>query len=172
MKKAITALSLVAALFTASSVPAASVAPAAPEPPAACAALMADFAEKLKKAVAGLVPTPNVGAVSPLVGDLLGLIEAMQNAGCLPAPPVTAPGAPAPGKAAEHTAPANECLSAVLKLISSVAALGGAIFSPQPDPAKVKELLTALLKSANELLEKCGLQAPPGGLPPLPAGTG
>ncbi|WP_329789403.1 hypothetical protein V1227_34525 [Lentzea sp. DG1S-22] len=180
MRKTITALSLVAALVTASAVPAASSSPAAPEVPAACAALVHDFADKLKKAVSSLAPTPDVAAVTPLIGDLLGLVTAMQNAGCLPTPPVSAPGAPAPARTAEQTAPADQCLPAVLDLIAAVAALGGTILgagATPPDAAKVTELMNAVLKAAKELLGKCGLPVPPGGLPaspgaPVPAEKG
>jgi len=172
VKKTITALSLVAALFTASTVPAASVTPAAPEPPAACTALVADLAAKVKKVVESLVPVPNAGAVPPLVGDLLAIVTAMQNAGCLPKPPVSAPSVPAPVTARAYEGPADQCLAAVLDLISSVAGLGGAVLGAaagaQPDPAKVTELVKGLLKNADDLLPKCGLPAPPGGMPALP----
>ncbi|HEX7302471.1 hypothetical protein, partial [Lentzea sp.] len=114
MKKTIAAFSLVAALFTASSVPAASAAPAAPQLPAACAGLVQDLAAKLKKTVGSLVPVPNVGAVTPMIGDLLGLVAAMQGAGCLPMPPVSAPGVPLPAKALEYAGPTDVCLPVVL----------------------------------------------------------
>ncbi|ANZ38187.1 hypothetical protein BBK82_21095 [Lentzea guizhouensis] len=139
---------------------------------------MTDLAEKLKKAVAGLVPVPDVGAVTPLIGDMLGIVTAMQSAGCLPTPPVSAPSVPAPVTAMAYEGPADQCLSAVLNLISSIAGLGGAVLGAaagaQPDVAKLTELLKGLLKNANDLLTKCGLPAPPGGMPalagaPLPA---
>ncbi|MFD9703715.1 hypothetical protein [Lentzea sp. NPDC059081] len=171
MKKTIAALSLVAALFTASSVPAASAAPAAPQLPAACAGLVQDLAGKLKKTVTGLLPLPNVGAVTPLVGDLLGLVTAMQNSGCLPTPPVSVP-VPLPVKAADYVGPVDKCLPVVLNLISSVAGLGGTVLGAVggglPDVGKLTTLLTTLLKTVTDLLTKCGLPAPPGGLPTLP----
>ena len=171
MKKAITALSLVAALFTSSSVPATSASPAAPEPPAACAGLVQDFAAKLKQAVGALVPTPDVAAVKPLIGDLLVLLTAMQNAGCVPAPPVSPPSAPSPAKAFESAAAPEECLAAVLNVISGVAGLGGAVLGGA-DAAKITELLKALLQTVNDTLGKCGLPVPPGGMPAMPPAAG
>jgi hypothetical protein len=171
VKKTITALSLVAALFTASTIPAASASPAAPELPAACAGLVTDFAAKLKKAVASLVPVPNVEAVKPLIGDLLGLVTALQNAGCLPTPPVSAPGVPLPARAAEYTGPADQCLPVVLNLIAAIAGLGGTVLGAAggpPDVAKITAMLTTVLDTVKDLLGKCGLPAPPGGLPALP----
>ena len=166
MRKTITALSLVAALFAASTVPAASVTPAEPDPPAACKTLAADLAAKLKQTIGSLVPAPDVNALKPLIGDLLAIVAAMQKAGCLPALPVSAPAAPLPAKAA-YAAPADECLSAVLNLISGVAGLGGAVLAAA-DAAKITELLKALLATADDLLDKCDLPAPPGGMPPAP----
>jgi len=171
VKKAITALSLVAALFTSSSVPATSASPAAPEPPAACAGLVQDFAAKLKQAVGALVPTPDVAAVKPLIGDLLVLLTAMQNAGCVPAPPVSPPSAPSPAKAFESSAAPEECLAAVLNVISGVAGLGGAVLGGA-DAAKITELLKALLQTVNDTLGKCGLPVPPGGMPAMPPAVG
>ncbi|GAA3668665.1 hypothetical protein GCM10022267_64140 [Lentzea roselyniae] len=172
MKKTITALSLVAALFTASSVPAASATPAAQELPAACAGLVTDLAGKLTKVVSSLLPVPNVGAVTPLIGDLLGLVSALQGAGCLPTPPVSAPGVPLPVKAAEYSGPVDQCLPVVLNLVSSIAGLGGTILGAAggglPDIGKITGILTTLLKTVTDLLQKCGLPAPPGGLPTLP----
>ncbi len=167
-----TALSLVAALFTASSVPAASVSPAAQEVPPACTALVQDFAKKLKEVVDSLLPAPNTGAVTPLIGDLLGIVTEMQNAGCLPATPVSAPAAPRPATAMTYEGPADQCLSAVLHLISSVAGLGGTVLGAAagapPDVAKITELLKVVLKNADDLLAKCELPAPPGGMPAVP----
>ena len=171
VKKTITALSLAAALFTASSVPAASASPAAPELPAACAAIVTDLAGKLTKVVSSLLPLPNVGAVTPLIGDLLGLVTALQSSGCLPTPPVSVP-VPLPVKAVEYAGPVDQCLPVVLNLISSIAGLGGTILGAAggglPDVGKITGILTTLLKTVTELLSKCGLPAPPGGLPALP----
>jgi hypothetical protein len=171
VKKTITALSLVAALFTASSVPAASASPAAPELPAACAGLVTDLAGKLTKVVGSLLPIPNVAAVTPLIGDLLGLVSALQSSGCLPALPVSAP-VPLPVKAVAYSGPVDQCLPVVLNLVSTIAGLGGTILGAAsgglPDVGKITELLTTLLKTVTELLNKCGLPAPPGGLPALP----
>ncbi|SDL49563.1 hypothetical protein SAMN04488074_111156 [Lentzea albidocapillata subsp. violacea] len=171
MKKTITALSLVAALFTASTIPAASASPAAPELPAACAGLVTDLAGKLTKTVSSLLPLPNVAAVTPLIGDMLNLVTAMQSSGCLPTPPVSVPGVPLPAKA-EYTGPVDQCLPVVLNLISSIAGLGGTVLGAAggalPDVGKLTGLLTTLLKTVTELLSKCGLPAPPGGLPALP----
>ena len=177
MKKTITALSLVAALLTASSVPAASVSPAAPEPPASCAGLVADLAAKLKEALATLVPVPDVAALKPLIGDMLAIVAAMQNAGCLPTTPVSAP---APVTVKVYEGPTDQCLPVVLHLISSIAGLGGTVLGAaagaQPDAARVTELAKTTLQNANDLLAKCDLPAPPGGMPaapgaPLPAGN-
>ncbi|GHH46030.1 hypothetical protein [Lentzea cavernae] len=171
MKKTITALSLVAALFTASTIPAASASPAAPELPAACAGLVQDLAGKLTKTISSLLPLPNVGAVTPLIGDMLNLVTAMQSSGCLPALPVSAP-VPLPVRAAEYTGPVDQCLPVVLNLISTIAGLGGTVLGAAggalPDVGKVTGLLTTLLKTVTDLLSKCGLPAPPGGLPTLP----
>jgi hypothetical protein len=172
VKKTITALSLVAALFTASAIPAASASPAAPELPAACAGLVTDLAGKLTKTVSSLLPVPNVGAVTPLIGDMLGLVTAMQSSGCLPTPPVSVPAVPLPAKAVEYAGPVDQCLPVVMNLIASVAGLGGTVLGAAgggvPDVGKVTGLLTTLLKTVTDLLGKCGLPAPPGGLPALP----
>ena len=172
MRKTITALSLVAVLFTASSVPAASATPAAPELPAACAGLVTDLAGKLTKVVGSLLPIPNIGAVTPLIGDLLGLVTALQSSGCLPTPPVSVPSLPVPVKAVAYSGPVDQCLPVVLNLISTIAGLGGTILGAAsgglPDVGKVTGLLTTLLKTVTDLLSKCGLPAPPGGLPTLP----
>ncbi|MEV6240823.1 hypothetical protein [Lentzea sp. NPDC051838] len=171
MKKTITALSLVAALFTASSTPAALATPAAPELPAACAGLVTDLAGKLTKTVTSLLPLPNLGAVTPLIGDLLGLVSALQSSGCLPALPVSAP-VPLPVKAVEYTGPVDQCLPVVLNLISSIAGLGGTVLGALggglPDVGKITGILTTLLKTVTDLLQKCGLPVPAGGLPSLP----
>jgi len=175
VRKTITALSLVAALFAASTVPAASVTPAAPEPPAACNGLVADLAAKLKQTFSSLASAPEVNAAKPLIGDLLAIVAEMQKAGCLPALPVSAPAASPPVKTG-YAAPADECLRAVLNLISGVAGLGGAVLGGA-DPAKINELLKALLATADDLLSECGLSLPPGGMPaasgvPLPVERG
>lgn len=171
MKKTITALSLVAALFTASTIPAASASPAAPELPAACAGLVTDLAGKLTKTVSSLLPLPNVGAVTPLIGDMLNLVTAMQNSGCLPALPVSAP-VPLPVRAMEYSGPVDQCLPVVLNLVATIAGLGGTVLGAAggavPDVGKLTGLLTTLLKTVTDLLSKCGLPAPPGGLPTLP----
>lgn len=173
MKKTIAAFSLVAALFAASTIPASGTSAAAPELPAACTGLVTDLAAKLKKTIDSLLPVPNVGAVTPLIGDMLGIVTAMQNAGCLPTPPVSAPAVPLPAKAAEYAGPVDQCLPAVLNVISAVAGLGGVILGAAgggvPDAGKVTSLLTTLHKSVTDLLSKCGLPAPPGGVPALPA---
>ncbi|KOV79806.1 hypothetical protein [Nocardia sp. NRRL S-836] len=180
MKKTITVLSLVASLFAASSVPAATASLVAPEPPATCTSLATDLAAKLKKLVESLLAPPDAGAVAPLIGDLLAIVTAMQNAGCLPKPPVSAPAVPQPAAPARE-APSEQCLAAVLNLISSIAGLGGtvlgAVGGTQLDPAKVTEQLKTVLKNADDLLARCGLPAPPGGVPaapgaPLPAQHG
>lgn len=172
MKKTITALSLVAALFTASSVPAASATPAAPELPAACAAIVTDLAGKLTKVVSSLLPLPNVGAVTPLIGDLLGLVTALQSSGCLPALPTSGLPVPVPVKGVAYAGPVDQCLPVVMNLISSIAGLGGTILGAAggglPDVGKITGILTTLLKTVTDLLQKCGLPAPPGGLPALP----
>lgn len=173
MKKTITALSLVAAVFTASTIPAASAAPAAPELPAACAAIVTDLAGKLTKVVSSLLPLPNVGAVTPLIGDLLGLVTALQSSGCLPALPTSGLPVPVPVKGvAAYAGPVDQCLPVVMNLISTIAGLGGTILGAAggglPDVGKITGILTTLLKTVTELLSKCGLPAPPGGLPALP----
>ncbi|WP_394616024.1 hypothetical protein JNUCC0626_40975 [Lentzea sp. JNUCC 0626] len=173
MKKTITALSLVAALFTASTIPAASAAPAAPELPAACAGIVTDLAGKLTKTVSSLLPLPNVGAVTPLIGDMLGLVTALQSSGCLPALPTSGLPVPVPVKeGVEYAGPVDQCLPVVLNLVSTIAGLGGTVLGAAggalPDVGKLTGLLTTLLKTVTDLLSKCGLPAPPGGLPALP----
>ncbi|HEX8867238.1 MAG TPA: hypothetical protein VF821_16385, partial [Lentzea sp.] len=149
MKKTITALSLVAALFTASSTPAALATPAAPELPAACAGLVTDLAGKLTKTVSSLLPLPNVGAVTPLIGDLLGLVTALTSAGCLPALPTS--GLPVPVPVVKYNGPVDQCLPVVLNLISTIAGLGGTILGAAsgglPDVGKITGILTTLLKT-------------------------
>lgn len=173
MRKTITALSLVAALLTASSVPATSASPAEPEPPATCAQLVQDFAAKLKQAIASLLPAPNVAAAKPLIGDLLELVDEMQDAECLPTTPVSAPGT-TPAKAFEQADPADQCLAAVLNLIAGVAGVGGAVLSGA-DAAKITGMLKELLKTAEQVVDQCGLPAPSGGMPalggPVPVGS-
>jgi hypothetical protein len=173
VKKTITALSLVAALFTASTIPAASATPAAPELPAACAAIVTDLTGKLTKVISSLLPLPNVGAVTPLIGDLLGLVTALQSSGCLPVLPTSGLPVPVPVKGVEYAGPVDQCLPVVMNLISTIAGLGGTVLGAAsgglPDVGKITGILTTLLKTVTDLLSKCGLPAPPGGLPALPA---
>jgi hypothetical protein len=79
---------------------------------------------------------------------------------------------PVPAKGVEYAGPVDQCLPVVLNLISSIAGLGGTILGAAggglPDVGKITGILTTLLKTVTDLLSKCGLPAPPGGLPALP----
>lgn len=165
MKKTVTVISLVAVMFTASVVPAAS-SPRV-EPPAACAGLVTQLVDTLKKVIGSLTAIPpNPGNAAAPLGDILGVLSALQGAKCLPTPPVSVPGAPVE---MAWQGP-EECLPVVMSLFSNVFGLLGKVLpgAGAPDPTKLLSLVTDLLKTLTDALQKCGLPAPPGGLPTVP----
>ncbi|GLZ35379.1 hypothetical protein Lesp02_75660 [Lentzea sp. NBRC 105346] len=173
MKKTVTVISLVAVMFTASVVPAAST-PDRDDPPAACAGLVTQLVDTLKKVIGSLTAIPpNPGNAAAPLGDILGVLTALQGAKCLPTPPVSAPaGLPVPAGASSDVAwqGPEECLPVVMSLFSNVFGLLGKVLpgAGLPDPTKLLSLVTDLLKTLTDALQKCGLPAPPGGLPTVP----
>jgi hypothetical protein len=167
VKKTVTVVSLVAVIFTASIVPAAST-PDRADPPAACAGLVTQLVDTLKKVIGSLTAVPpNPGDATAPLGDILGILTALQGAKCLPTPPVSAPVAVPVDLAWEGP---EECLPVVMNLFSGVFGLLGKVLpgAGAPDVTAVLKLVTDLLKTLTDTLQKCGLPAPPGGLPTLP----
>lgn len=168
MKKTVTVISLVAVVFTASIVPAASASDHRADPPAACAGLVTQLVDTLKKVIGSLTALPpNPGNAAAPLGDILGVLSALQGAKCLPTPPVSAPVALPVDL--QWQGP-EECLPVVMSLFSNVFGLLGKVLpgAGLPDPTKLLSLVTDLLKTLTDALQKCGLPAPPGGLPTLP----
>ncbi|ONI83360.1 hypothetical protein ALI22I_33070 [Saccharothrix sp. ALI-22-I] len=164
VRKFATTASLLAVLFALAVVPAATAEREAAEPPAACAGLVEQLAQTLKKVIEPLTTTPPVpgNAAAPL-GDVLGLLAALQGAKCLPLPPVSAP------VEQEFQGP-KLCLSNTMAAFAGVYSVlikvvPGAV---PPEPTKVVAEVSTLLKTLNDMVKNCGLPAPPGGLPTMP----
>ena len=134
------------------------------EPPAACAGLVTQFADTLKKViepVAADPPAPDEAAV-PL-GDALRLLVAMTAAKCLPTPPATAP--------AEVRFQGPElCLSHGLAMFAGAFSVLSKIVpgAVPPDPGKLRAEVRAWLKTVSDAMQNCGLPVPDGGMPTMP----
>ncbi len=168
MKKFATIASLLVVLCAATVIPSATAKEQIPVPPA-CAGLVTQLSDTLKKVVGLLTAVPpNPTGTAPLLGDVLGLLNALQGAKCLPAAPVSAPGVEVPMQQAE--AP-EQCLSATLGVFASVFAVLSQVVpgAGVPDVPKLLKDLAALLKNLGDALKHCGLPEPPGGLPTVPS---
>ncbi|NUT97177.1 MAG: hypothetical protein HOY78_34665 [Saccharothrix sp.] len=169
MKKFASTASLLVVLVAATVVPAASAEPPpAPAPPVACAGLVQQLSDTLKTIVAkltGVPPAPSATAV-PL-GEVVGLLGALQGARCLPTPAVGAAGAvPVAHRASE------QCLSNTLNVFAATFGVLSAVVPGAPAVADVPALLKqlgALLKNLGDALKNCGLPEPAGGLPTVPS---
>ncbi|TWP53522.1 hypothetical protein FKR81_06105 [Lentzea tibetensis] len=129
---------------------------------------MTQLVDTLKKVIGSLTALPpNPGNAAAPLGDILGVLSALQGAKCLPTPPVSAPVALPVDL--QWQGP-EECLPVVMSLFSNVFGLLGKVLpgAGLPDPTKLLSLVTDLLKTLTDALQKCGLPAPPGGLPTLP----
>ena len=157
--------SVLAVVLAVAVIPAASAQRQSAEPPAACGGLVTELAGALKKAVEPLAanpPTPDK-AVVPMT-DVIRLLVAMTAAKCLPVPPVTAP-AEAPARGPEL------CLSQALATFAGAFSVLSKIVpgAVPPDPGKLRAEVQVWLKTASDAVQSCGLPAPPGGMPTLPA---
>ncbi|MFI9010249.1 hypothetical protein ACIGNX_23750 [Actinosynnema sp. NPDC053489] len=164
MQKFATIATVLAAVLALAVIPAASARRLSAEPPAACAGLVTQLADTLKKAVEPLAATPPTPdkAVVPL-GDALRLMVAMTAAKCLPAPPTTAPAevrSQGPELCLSHSLAGFAGLLSVLSKI-----VPGAV---PPDPGKLRNEVQTWLKTLGDALGNCGLPVPAGGLPTLP----
>ncbi|WP_158843342.1 hypothetical protein [Saccharothrix deserti] len=169
MKKFATVGSLLVVLFVAAVVaavvPGATAKENAAEPPVACAGLVAQFADTLKKVVGALTAVPPVPAEgAPALGDALGLLAALQDAKCLPKPPVSAL------PAEEQVLGPELCLSHVMAVFAGVYSVLGKVVvgAVPPDPTKLRNEVSAVLKTVHDMVQNCGLPVPPGGLPTVP----
>ncbi|MGM1064974.1 hypothetical protein [Saccharothrix sp. Mg75] len=137
------------------------------EPPPACAGLVAQLSASVKKVVDGAVAEPPQGkAVAEALGDALGLLTAMQGARCLPLPPVSAP-----PPAGEAFAGPELCASGAMASFAGVYSVLAKVVpgAVAPDPGKLKNEVSGVLKTLNDLLSHCALPPPEGGLPTMPA---
>ncbi|MFD1146712.1 hypothetical protein [Saccharothrix hoggarensis] len=166
MRKFAATGSLLAVLLAVVAIPAATAEREVVAPPPACTGLVTQLGETLKTATAPLTATPPEPpkAAAPL-GDVLHLLVSMQGARCLPRPPASA------SAEAEPQARKPElCLSTTMAVFGGVFAVLAKVVpgAVPPDPAKLRNEVSALLKTMNALLTNCGLPAPAGGLPTLP----
>ncbi len=169
VKKFASTASLLVVLVAAAVVPAATAEEsAAPAPPVACAGLVQQLSDTLKKVVSALtgVPPAPSATVVPL-GEALGLLTALQGAKCLPTPSVgSAAAVPIAHRASE------QCLSNTMNVFAAVFGTLAAVVPGAPAVADVPALLKqvgALLKNLGEALKNCGLPEPAGGLPTVPS---
>lgn len=162
MRKFTSIASLLAVLFAVAVVPAATAQRDTAEPPVACAGLITQLADTLKNVIEPLTTSPPdpPKAAAPLV-DVLGLVVAAQGAKCLPVPPVGGQRFQGP----------ELCLSNALAVLAGVFSVLSKIVpgAVPPEPSKLRAEVSALLKTLNDTVQNCGLPAPPGGLPTVPA---
>ena len=167
MKKIAVVIPLLVVLFAGTVIPSA-VAQNKVEPPAACLGLVTQLTDTLKKVVGSLTAVPpDPGKAAAPLGDILGLLTALQGSKCLPTPPVSVPVA---AHSAGFQGP-EQCLSVAMNLFSAVFGLLGKVVpgAGVPDVTKLLSEVTALLKTVTDALSACGLPAPPGGLPTVPS---
>lgn len=148
----------------------------AAEPPPACAPLVAQVAETMKKVIEPLTATPPVpGNAAPPLGDVLRQLAAMTVAKCLPMPPASPPASAEPRfqgpwlQGPWFQAP-ELCLSNAMLVAGGVFNVLGKVVpgAVPPNNDKLLAEVSALLKTMNDALQNCGLPAPPGGLPTVP----
>ncbi|MEU4741325.1 hypothetical protein AB0G02_12800 [Actinosynnema sp. NPDC023658] len=165
-KKCVTIGSLLAVLLATAVVPAATAArEAAAEPPAACAGMVSQLADSVKKVVEPLAAAPPAPdkAATPLA-DTLVLLVGMTAAKCLPAPPLSKPPAEVRFQGPEL------CLSHSMAVFAGAFSVLSKIVpgAVAPDPGKLRGEVQGWLKTLNDALQNCGLPAPAGGMPTLP----
>lgn len=169
VKKFASTASLLVVLVAAAVVPAATAEPSpAPAPPVACAGLVQQLSDTLKKVVSALTGMPPAPATTAVpLGEAVGLLNALQGAKCLPTPAVgSAAAVPVAHSASE------QCLSNTVHVFASVFGVLGAVVPGAPAAADVPTLLkqvSALLKNLGDALKNCGLPEPAGGLPTVPS---
>lgn len=165
MRKFATIGTVLAVLLTVAAIPAASARRQSAEPPAACAGLVTQLADTLKKViepVAADPPTPDKAAV-PL-GDSLRVLVAMTASKCLPAPPMTAP---AQGRVHGPELCLSQAMTSFAGLFSVLSkVVPGAV---APDPGKLRGEVRGWLKVVGDTVQTCGLPVPPDGMPTMPA---
>jgi hypothetical protein len=164
VKKFATIGTVLAVVLAVAVIPAASAQRLSAEPPAACAGLVTQLADTLKKAIEPLAanpPTPDKAAVP--MGDALRLLVAMTAAKCLPTPPMTAPAD------ARFQGP-ELCLSQSMAMFAGLFSVLSKIVpgAVAPDPGKLRAEVQGWLKTVTDALATCGLPAPPGGMPAFP----
>ena len=164
MQKFATIGTVLAVVLAVAVIPAASAQRQSAEPPAACAGLVTQLADTLKKAIEPLAanpPTPDK-AVVPL-GDTLRLLVAMTAAKCLPMPPMTAP-------ARTRLEGPELCLSQSMAVFGGLFGVLSKIVpgAVPPDPGKLRAEVQGWLKTVGEAMQTCGLPVPDGGMPTLP----
>ncbi|MFJ6672200.1 hypothetical protein ACIQMJ_13915 [Actinosynnema sp. NPDC091369] len=165
MRKIATIGTVLAVLLAVAVIPAASARRQSAEPPAACAGLVTQLADTLKKVIEPLAanpPTPDKAAV-PL-GDALRVLVAMTASKCLPTPPMTAP--------AESRFHGPElCLSQAMTSFAGLFSVLSKVVpgAVAPDPGKLRGEVQGWLKVVGDTVTTCGLPAPPGGMPTMPA---
>lgn len=170
MKKIATVIPLIVVLFAATLVPSAAADHSANrDVPAACAGLVTQLTDTLKKVIASVTALPpNPAAAAAPLGDILGLLTALQGAKCLPTPPISAP-VPLPVAEMGYQGP-EACLSVAMSLFGTVFSLLGQVVpgAGVPDVTKLLGAVTGLLKTLTDALSACGLPVPAGGVPTLP----
>jgi hypothetical protein len=181
VKKIATVIPLLAVLLVATVIPAAATPSrlhAQPDPPAAaCLDLVTKLSDTVKKVVAGLTALPpDPGKIAAPLGDIVGILTALQSSKCLPTPPVSVPAPPValpgvPGVPAAEARGPEQCLSAAMNLFSIVFGLLSKVVpgAGVPDVTKLLAEVTGLVKSLTDTLTACGLPMPPGGLPAAPS---
>ncbi|QQQ75348.1 hypothetical protein IOD16_30270 [Saccharothrix sp. 6-C] len=164
MRKIATIGTVLAVVLAVAVIPAASAQRQSAEPPAACAGLVAQLADTLKKVVEPLAATPPAPdkAAVPL-GDVLRLLVAMTAAKCLPTPPMT-------GAAEVRFHGPELCLSHDLAMFAGAFSVLSKLVpgAVPPDPGKLRAEAQTWLKVLNEALKNCGLPVPEGGMPTMP----
>jgi hypothetical protein len=172
-KKYVTTGSLLAVLLAAAVIPGATAAPEpAAAPPPACAGLVAQLAETVKKALEPLSaspPTPDKAA-APL-GDSVALLVGMTAARCLPTPPLSAPTSASASASDEARFQGPElCLSHAMATFAGAFSVLSKIVpgAVAPDPGKLRGEVQTWLKTLNDALQNCALPVPEGGMPTLP----
>lgn len=176
VKKIAAVIPLLAVLLVATVIPA-TAAPsrvrAQADPPAACLDLVTKLSDTVKKVIAPLTALPpDPSKIAAPLGDILGVLTAMQSSKCLPTPPVSVPTPPVavPGVPTAELQGPEQCLSAAMNLFGIVFGLLSMVVpgTSVPDVTKLLTEVAGLLKSLTDTLTACGLPAPPGGLPTAP----
>ncbi|MGW4112869.1 hypothetical protein ACWEFJ_18520 [Actinosynnema sp. NPDC004786] len=165
MRKFVTVGSVLAVALAVAVIPAASAQRQEAEPPAACAGLVVQLADGVKKVVEPLAanpPTPDKAAAP--MGDVIVLLVGMTAAKCLPRPPVSAPasadGYRGPELCLSHSMAAFAGSFSVLSKV-----VPGAV---PPDAGKLRTEAQGWTKAIGDVVANCGLPAPAEGMPTFP----